>query len=236
MPRPEPTDITIDQYGAECHESFALAGFSRVTATPGQRLFDSSIPHNHFITLSIKRATRKREVHRDWLHGTEELIEVGMSEAQFGAMVSSFNVGDGTPVTILRFHDAPEVLVPEPTHNESRLAETAREVQSEAQKALSKVEEAAAAVADAFERKAGRREMAALLNDLTRVVGQAPSNMRFAADSLTEHTEKVITKARADVEAMVIRAAEHAALDSGEITEALGLGSGEVIDADVVEP
>jgi hypothetical protein len=43
--------------------------------------------------------------------------------------------------------------------------------------------------------------------------------MEFAAKSLTEHAENVVTKARADIEGIVL-----AAIDRGELSESTVLG------------
>ena len=46
-----------------------------------------------------------------------------------------------------------------------------------------------------------------LLRTLKIVTENLPSNMEFAAKSMTEHVENVVTKARSDIEGMVVRAA-----------------------------
>ena len=55
---------------------------------------------------------------------------------------------------------------------------------------------------------AGRKEMAELMRSLELAHAGVPSNMEFAAKSLTEHVENVVTKARADIEGMAMLAAQ----------------------------
>lgn len=193
------TPPTVNDRGDEEHPSFGLVQLSRISATPGVSLFDSSITHNQFVRLSVKRATRHRDLHKDWIYPVSgpDLIEVNMTLTQWGALVSSFGNGTGTPVTLHRV--AGEVM-PEAPHA-SRLAETAREVADAARKSTERISAAAAAVLAAFEVKAGRREMATVLAALQSAVGGVPANMKFAADTLTRHAEDVVTKARADIEA-----------------------------------
>jgi hypothetical protein len=196
MSRPPITEPTINDRGNEEHPSFGVMRLSRVTGR--RRLFDSSIPHSEWVTLEISRATRQRDLHHDRVYGgREQLIEIEMSLTQWGAVVSSFNQGSGTPVTL---HRVAGETMPEAAH-ESRLAETAREVAGAAAKSTEKVREAVKAVELAFERKAGRRELADLLRALHFTVENVPANMKFAADMLTEHAEDVVSKARADIEA-----------------------------------
>ena len=203
----------------ESHPSFGLAGFNRVSSTPGRKLFDSSVPHQHYVVLRIHTAQRKRDLHHDWIHADEDLIEISMSEAQFGALVSSFGNGDGVPVTITRLG---RDQVPEGPH-ESRLAVTAKEVAVKARKATEDVRAAMDRLTEAIDDNAGKRAVRAALRDLEIRVGNLPSNMQFAADALTGHTENVVTKARADIEAMVQAAAQRAGLELGSVDRILEL-------------
>lgn len=194
--RPPITEPTLNERGDEVHPSFGVMRLSRITGL--RRLFDSSIPHSEWVSLEISRATRQRDLHHDRIYSTSKtLIEVEMSLTQWGAVVSSFNQGSGTPVTLNRVMGE---AMPEATH-ESRLAQTAREVAGAAEKSTEKIREAVKAVELAFERKAGRRELGDLLRNLHFVAEGVPGNMKFAADMLTEHAEDVVSKARADIEA-----------------------------------
>lgn len=127
-----------------------------------------------------------------------------MSMAQWGAFVSSFNHGDGVPCTLTIREGAP---IEQETNPESRLAVTAQEV---ADKTRQGIAEIAAAVANVKTAAAtGKKSpLNAAIHDLDCAIRNLPSNMRFAADTLTGHAEDVVTKARFDIEAAV---AQHAA-------------------------
>jgi hypothetical protein len=193
------TEPTINDRGDEEHPSFGVVTLSRVSAAPGAWLFDSSTPHNQYVRLEVSRATRRRDLHKDWIHSsnTASLIDLNMSLTQWGSLVSSFNQGSGTPVTI---HRVLGELQPEAPHS-SRLAETAREVADAARKSTVKIQAAAQAVVAAYAAKGGRREMGELIENLSRTIEGVPSNMKFAADTLTRHAEDVVSKAKADIEA-----------------------------------
>lgn len=194
----EITEPTINSHGDEVHPSFGVVVVSRVNAHPGVRLFDSSIPHTQYVKLEIARATRKRDLHHDWIHhDTRSMIEIEMSLSQWGALVSSFGQGSGTPVTIHRVDGVPQ---PKAAH-ESRLAETSREVADAARRSTEQVRTAANAVLAAFQERKGVRDTAPLMRDLQAAVGNLPANMKFAADTLTRHAEDVVSKARVDIEA-----------------------------------
>lgn len=211
----EVTEPTVNEHGAEEHPSWGLIGVSRVQSHPGAVLFDSDIQHMHSVVLRIDTAERKRDLKHDWHHPEERIIEVQMSEAQWGAFVSSFGVGNGVPCTI-RYMDGK--MVPEAPY-QPRLQESMDEVKRAADDAVKAVREAR----DAYEEK----RTAANRRSLYHAIENLPSNLTFAAESLTKHTENVVTKARADIEAMALRAAEQVGLDPGDVVHpALGPGEG----------
>lgn len=216
MPRPEPTEIKITEHGDETHESWLLIRGNNVTSSPGAKLFDSEIRHQHYIEVTVTRCTRSRDLNRDWLYGQQTLIEFDMSQAQWGAFVSSFGHGTGVPATLSFFNGD---RVPGVSTDDSRLNESHKEVNEATAKGLAQIKSAHAAVKEAFDRKAGVKEMRTLLGALQLRIDQLPGNLEFAAKSLTEHTENVTTKARADIEGMVASAAERHGLTGHQVGE-----------------
>lgn len=196
----EITEPVVGADGEDQHPSFGVVRLSRRTCRPPRRLFDSSISHGEYVHLEIARATRRRDLHHDYIYGAADtLIEVDMSLMQWGALVSSFNQGSGTPVTLSRVG---RETMPEAAH-QSRLAKSAQEVADKARKSTADVQLAVDAVVAAFQERAGRRDMGVVLDRLRSVVGNLPGNMQFAADALTEHAEDVVSKAKADIEATI---------------------------------
>lgn len=199
--------VREDQYGAEVHPAFGIIGASRVSqggAGGGAVLFDSDVKHNHYVILRIGRASRRRDLHTDWVHeagGRGEIVEVAMSEAQWASMISSMNTS-GVPCTILRTEK--DGQMPE-LDFDSRLDLTHREVRAKAQDALEEVREAL----EALKQKPTKANVKALENHLSNV----PANLEFAAKRLTEHAEEVVAKSKADVEAFVISKAQEVGLN-----------------------
>ncbi len=208
MPQPEPTEIRINEHGDESHESWITIRANLVSGRT--RLFDSEITHQHYVSVIVQRCTRKRDLHRDWIHNTKTLMEIGMSQAQWGAFVSSFGNGSGVPATLNWFNGP----VPRMAEVDSRLEKSHKEVRGAAAKGMAKVRAAQLAVQEAFDQKLGIKETRKRLAALDTAIQHMPLNMEFAAASMTEHVEETITKARADVEAMV-----HHALKNGTAIE-----------------
>lgn len=198
--------MTWDETKHDSHPSFGLATFSRVTqGGGGASLFGSEIKHSHYVTFTVHRAERKRHLNMDWLFnlsGKPPVVEFSMSEAQFGALVSSFGSGSGVPVT-LTFADGQQI--PAPPYA-PRMAESVREVEAATERLFSGVANAVKALRGAFDSKAGRIEMAKAIKDVESNVATAAPNARFVANQFTEHVETTVTKAKADIEATATRA------------------------------
>lgn len=202
----ETVEPTLDEYGAEVHPAYGMIGASRVSGNAA--LFDSDIVHQHFVVLRIGRASRRRDLNRDWVHesgGRGQVVEVAMSEAQWASMISSMNTA-GVPCTIVRTEKDGDVagLVFDP-----RLAVSHAEVRSAADKALAEIADAMAA----YE----AHKTAANLRTLHYAIKNGPANMEFAATSLTEHAENVVQKARVDIESMVVAKAQQMGLGPDEV-------------------
>lgn len=205
----EPTVVEKDpKWGdQERHPAWGMIGVSKVqVGPPGSTLFDSDIYHGHTIVVRISTASRRRDLNRDWLHAEQEFVEVEMSEAQWASFVSSPNSGSGVPCTIRRRED--DLLVPGVPHA-PRLQESITEVKNAAEKAFANVQEAFATYKE--------KKSAANLRSLEAALANAPANIAFTADSLTEHTENVVQRARADIEAMVTSKAQQLGLEAGDV-------------------
>jgi hypothetical protein len=210
---------TEDEWGNEIHPAWVLVGASRVShSPPGAVLFDSDIKHQHYVVVSVKRARRKRDLYRDWLGGSQTIVEFAMSEAQWASFVSSMNSGDGVPATLQLDASFDGFEVPGVPY-QPRLRESMDEVRKSASKAQAKVEKAFAAYKE--------KKTVGNLRDLEIAIDHMTPNMTFAAESLTEHAENVVQRARADVEAFVAAKARQLGLEPGEVGGFLELTTGD---------
>lgn len=205
--------VSENERGDEVHPAFGMIQANRVSQGPtGAVLFDSDVQHHHYVTLKIMGATRKRDLHRDWIHESGQYIEVAMSEAQWAGLISSMNT-TGTPCTLRWLRG--EGQVPGLSMG-SRLDKSHEEVRTAADDAMAKVKEAR----DTYE----AHKTAKNLRDLHYAIENLPSTLEFAAKSLSEHAETVVQKTRADMEAMVYAAAEQAGVAPPRYTPLEGEG------------
>ena len=193
----------------ETHPAFALAAVTRAQGTP-RTLFQSEIQHSHTVTLSIRRAERARQLNRDWLFPRQELIEIEMSEAQWGALVSSVGIGSGVPVTLRATESDP--IVPGLSF-EPRLETSVDEARAAVGKLLKEARESLAALVEAVETRAGSRAFKDALSRHQAVLRNAEANAAFAVKSLNEATENVLAQARSDFETQVLASAQALGLE-----------------------
>lgn len=216
----------------ESHPSYGLIGASRVSGNAA--LFQSDIKHQHYVIIRINTAERARDLHRDWPVAAHMVTEIAMSQAQWAEFVSSMNQGDGVPCTFIYkpAGDFELERVEQPPFN-SRLALHTKEVRDTAKRSTKDIEDAYETVAKAFADGAGRKEMREALSWLGTKIGHFPSNAEFATKSLNEHVEQTVAKAKADIEAHVLKTAHALGLTAGDFTVSLELDAGsDIIDAD----
>lgn len=215
---------TLDKWGAEVHPAFGHVSVHRVSAV-GTVLFDSEIKHSTYMIMRISEATRKRDLNRDWIHGDSKIItEIAMSESQWSAMIASTNTG-GVPCTLQ--YTQMDGVVPSLPYA-PRMAQSLDEVRTAADRTMAAIKEAR----DAYEAK----KTVANLRTLHFVIENAAANMEYAADSLTEHAENVVTKAKADIEATMTAHAQTLGLTAPQAAaigrEMLAIDSADESDED----
>lgn len=200
----DPVAVREDDRGVrETHPAFGVAVVSRVSSVPGAVLFQSDIRHRETIRLSIKRADRTRDLNHDWVFGHDELIEIEMSLAQWGSLISSQGIGGGVPVTLRRTES--EVFV-DAIPFRPRIQQNISEVRGSFNKTFAAVQKAFERVEDAFENKKGVKVQREAIRNLKFTIQNIPENATFAVKSLKEAAEHVVSQASADIEAQIIQA------------------------------
>jgi len=188
---------TNPAYGSIC--------FHRI-ASNGTHLFGSSVRHQQLVSLTISEAEAyvddiTQEMH---LLPRKQIIVVEMSEAQFAELISRWNMGDGTPCTILRRPEEGAKLTSIPPLTPSKTArETFHDI---ADGAINRVQADITRAADDIEALVkGRltKAQATRLDQILQTLRQNPqSNLRFAQTSVHEAVEKTVARAKVEMEAV----------------------------------
>jgi hypothetical protein len=186
----------------ETHPAFAVVAVTRSSGTP-RALFQSDLRHQETITLTISEADRIRDLNHDRVHPTRELIEIEMSLAQWGSVVSSMGIGSGVPVTLRRRETLGRVaLLP----HLPRIRKNLDEVNSAVDKLLERAVASFTELSTAIEEKKGVKAIREALRTHGFSLSHAKNNAAFAVTSLAEAAEFITSQARADIEAHILAA------------------------------
>lgn len=206
----------------EEHPAFGTAVVSRRAGTP-RALFQSDLLHSETVTLSIHRAIRGRGLHRDWVHPRRELIEIEMSLAQWGALVSSQGIGSGTPVTIRTTET--DYSVAELPY-QPRIATVVEESKKSVGKLLEHIKDKYSNLRSVIDNKGGVKATREAADSLRWAIENAEGNTAFTVKSVAEATESVVSQAKADIESQILDAARAVGIDPKFQIPELGIGSG----------
>jgi len=184
------------------HPAFGVIAIHRVTSTPGIHLFDSAFQHGQYISLKISRASVDRHLNNHWIHNEAQLIEVNLSEAQFATMITSLNLGVGSPCTIDWFNgedqgrcppdDTKETFSMEVSESTTEIGDQASQVEAELDNLLEKQRMTKA------DKEGIRRKMAKLTQNIKH-------NLPFIQDQFAESMERTTEQAKAEVAAHMLR-------------------------------
>lgn len=192
------------------HPSYGLVGFSRasVCGMRNRRMFGSAIgKHFNIIMLEIRRAEQHHHLSRDWFHGREELIHIELSEAQFASLLTNMNTGSGVPCTIRYVKGEGNIEPPpdEPVEAERVKKGFVEKFQKFRDEFAEMAGRAREILGKGGAKKAERDEMIRLFE---RAAGYIKDNAGFVIEQFAEATEKVVTHAKAEVDAFVSNAAK----------------------------
>jgi hypothetical protein len=182
------------------HESFGLAGFSRITSSQGTNLFGSSIQHNNTIVFRLQHAKVDRHLEQDWYHtdGSTPIVEIEMSQTQFAEMITSMNMGDGVPVTIR--HVQGSKIEPSPYRN--KRAMHAQEFKQTMQVFEQTVKETSGKLLEMISKlpKKDQDQASRLVSQILQEIG---SNIPFYEEQFQRQMDRTVKEAKGEVEAFI---------------------------------
>lgn len=196
------------------HESYAVAGFSRISHGGATPLFGSSIGHNNTIMFRVHTAEeiRSTDLSYDRYFPREQLIEIEMSQTQFAEMITTLNHGVGVPVTLRYFNGKPVDGEP-PVENKRaqhrkefkqkmiKFANTLKEDKNKLKSFLNKPKLS----------KEDKRLMTLMFDHLTTNI---ESNIPFFEKMFEEQMDKTVTEAKGEVEAFIDNAVTRTGLET----------------------
>jgi hypothetical protein len=224
-----------NEYTAHKHPAYGSIAIHRCQSN-GSVLYDSPIPHHHYIAITIKEAEDMRGLHHNRHQPGTAIVEIEMSEAQFAQAITSMNTS-GTPCTISRRWDMGtgkyalverlKLVRPDRETFEAEVKEATEKVHSQvkdAKDALENIMQRGGTV-----RKGDLKELQSLLYHAEQdVEANLPFIQRSFYEAMAEVEAKVKTEIVATAEAVVRqRGMEMGELLSSGALKQLGMGENE---------
>lgn len=202
------------------HESYGMIGITHTSCSKGVPMFGSSIKHDRWITLRIKRANVERDLNHEWYHGKETLIEVSLSAAQFAQFITTPNIGDGIPCTIKKVGTKRMEEPPYRGQNEmfnQELQEDFKKAMADSDSLISEAEEMLLSKGpmNVSDKKKLHRK-------LFKLVQHIKANMPFLHKQFTRSMDKTVSVAKAEIEEFYTSAVRRLgikAIENGEVPE-----------------
>lgn len=183
------------------HESYGMVGISRVSSS-GTHLFGSIARHRSFITLTVKRASRRRSLANDWYSAESlPLIEIEMSHTQFGELITSPGMGDGVPCTIRAVGGKMMEECPAPENIESKFADDLKETTKETVAELKALRAQLNESLLPGNKPLGKAEQRELLGKIESAIASIEDSIPFIEKSFGEEMEDQLNRAFGEVEA-----------------------------------
>jgi hypothetical protein len=202
----EPTVTVSNEYwnrGAEreSHPAFGFILASRVSGNTN--LYDSDFNHQNYVMVTIGRSTRQRNHSEYSTYDESELIQVSMSETQWGHFVSAMNASS-TPCTLERgpmpdsgykYSMIPDLPAPKPVID--KFDKELRATMAEAMETINKMQQQL----NNPEKPLSKKDQLELARELGQVRNNIGVNVGFVAEQFSEHVEKTVDKAKSEFNA-----------------------------------
>ncbi len=185
----------------EDHQSFGMVGISHVNST-GTVLVGSEFKHQNFVTLTIHRASKFRNLSQEWWFARERLIEIHLSEAQLVELMGRPNMGDGVTCTLDWVSGQGQM--PPPPAPISEATKFRNDMKADAAKCVKELNEAhAELVAAIASGKIGKTVLMEIAKKIEYAGYAVSAGIPFVQKSFDEKVEKTIHHAAMEIEATV---------------------------------
>ena len=184
------------------HESYGAIRLNNVSM-PGQGadLFGSSIKHENVLSITVYEASMFRKYAESNILLEKELMTVQLSSAQFTQFITSPNLAQGVPCTIIRFNGEGRESCPPSSVRQTLEEEMAKEVDKIMDTSLSLLQE----VEEICEQKTPlkKSQQNELLQKLQKMHYDIKHNLPFLKSQVDRTLEESVASAKAEVEAFL---------------------------------
>jgi hypothetical protein len=186
------------------HPAYGQIRASRVSGRAA--LYGSDFTHNGYVTITVSKSEVCRDLSSDWYHGTGQLLEVSLSEAQWATFVSAMNIGDGVPCTLERIGGQSIPGIPDPV---SRADQFSEEMKRTTQRSVDRLKELSKAVEGMGLPK---RKTVEIAEAIAGAIQDLHSSVPFVAKRFDEHVEEGIEAAKSEIHGYMVGAMTRAGI------------------------
>lgn len=205
--------IVTQEDGAMAGERYSHPAFGQITVSRvsgNSYLYGSDFQHQHYVVVTIKRSEMLRSLARDWYSDRGDIISVALSEAQWAAFVSSFNMGAGTPCTIERLQGVGLVPgLPAPDRARKFKVDASDEL-----KDMIKDLEDLKAMVTAETSGLSKKKQDAIVAKVDRTLRTVTSSIPFIQEQFDEHIEGSIEKVHIEAHSYMAGLLQRAGLEA----------------------
>lgn len=204
----------MKEFKKEQHPSYGMLSLHRVSGSHSSALFGSSIKHRNTIRLEISHGELQRGLNNDWYHAKGCVVECEMSQSQFAEAITSMNMGDGVPVTLL--FTEKDGRIPEGNYTNkieqftTEFSDSLNNVKSNLDDSIKNMEE----IIDS-KKTLNKSDKEKMLSILKFVKSSILDNESFIFNCFTEQMDNTVKEAKGEIEAFMqnkINSIAHAAL------------------------
>lgn len=202
------------------HPSFGMLSIHRCCGHSGY-LFGSNAEPNNYISIELNTAHMERELSNDWYYADKPIVRVKLSPVQFSELLTTQN-GCGVPVTI-------EILngerVEQKEFVEDKRTATERQFRERMASFVSGIKERSnTANAIIGKKTLSKNDQQELRGIFSSIVQELELNMPFFITVFGEEMEKVVTDAKAEINAAIT----HSIIEAGVKALGIDFNSGRV--------
>jgi hypothetical protein len=162
------------------------------------------------VRITLYESELNRNLSHDWHFPKREIAEWYMSEAQWAAFVSSFNLGSGVPVTLVYVDNDEEPhkpFLPTPDIRREFSDEVKQTLMGSIQRLRSLEERIKSS-------GLSKKKQDDLLTDVRMSLQEIERNIPFVKETFDKHVETSVEKAKVEVHAYVNNTLVHAGLQT----------------------
>ena len=179
------------------HPSYGVIRLTRVNGHQG--CFMSRIQGPGYVTITIDQA---EYINEDKALGTKRLVQIRLTYAQYLELISSFNIGPGTPCTLSYLQGPVKEYEPEPSPYDN--------IASSLQKEFSDIKLDSSNITDYLDRlkdkgRASKSDINELEKLVKRLLVKVNSNIPYMAEICAEAISKYVQRAKCELLAYTSR-------------------------------